>query len=196
MNHRSKRAIKCPNCMLFKNICICNDIQKFGLKMRVTIMMHIKEINRSTNTGKLAKLMLTNSTVVPVGAPDMPAKREDIILPGYENLVLFPIATQNLDANFLSTLKLPVNLIVLDGNYNQAGKMFRSELLDGVKRVRLPFGQKSNYELRHIKGTEKISTIEAIIKAIEIIENGPAVEAIHKIFLQMVHDIQTKMGSY
>ena len=87
--------------MLFKNICICNDIQKFGLKMRVTIMMHIKEINRSTNTGKLAKLMLTNSTVVPVGAPDMPAKREDIILPGYENLVLFPIATQNLDANFL-----------------------------------------------------------------------------------------------
>ena len=182
--------------MLFKNICICNDIQKFGLKMRVTIMMHIKEINRSTNTGKLAKLMLTNSTVVPVGAPDMPAKREDIILPGYENLVLFPIATQNLDANFLSTLKLPVNLIVLDGNYNQAGKMFRSELLDGVKRVRLPFGQKSNYELRHIKGTEKISTIEAIIKAIEIIENGPAVEAIHKIFLQMVHDIPTTMGSY
>ena len=159
-------------------------------------MMHIKEINRSTNTGKLAKLMLSNSSIVPVGAPDMPAKREDIVLSGYDNLVLFPAATQNLGESFLKTLNLPVNLIVLDGNYNQAGKMFRSELLDGVKRVRLPLGQKSNYELRHIRGTERISTIEAIIKSIEIIENGPAVEAIHKIFLQMVHDIQTKMGSY
>jgi DTW domain-containing protein len=182
--------------MLYTNICICSDIQKFDLKMRVTIMMHIKEIKKATNTGKLAKLMLTNSSIVPVGAPDVPAKREDIVLPGYENLILFPAATQNLDRDFLSTLKLPVNLIVLDGNYNQAGKMFRSELLDGVKRVRLPFGQKSNYELRHIKGTEKISTIEAIIKAIEIIEPGPAVEVIHTIFLKMVHDIQTKMGSY
>lgn len=182
--------------MLFTNICICNDIQKFDLKMRVTIMMHIKEINRSSNTGKLAKLMLTNSSIVPVGALDIPAKREDIVLPGYENLILFPAATQNLDHGFLSTLKLPVNLIALDGSYNQAGRMFRSELLDGLKRVRLPLGQKSNYELRHIKGTEKISTIEAIIKSIEIIEPGPAVEAIHTIFLRMVNDIQTKMGSY
>jgi len=196
MNHRSKRAEKCPKCMLFTNICICNKIKIFDLKMRVTMMMHIKEINRSTNTGKLAKLMLSKSSIVPVGAPDIPAKREDIVLPGYDNLVLFPAATQNLDDSFLKTLNLPVNLIVLDGNYNQAGKMFRSELLDGVKRVRLPLGQKSNYELRHIRGTERISTIEAIIKSIEIIEPGPAVEAIHKIFLQMVHDIQTKMGSY
>jgi len=182
--------------MLFTNICICDKIKVFDLKMRVTMMMHIKEINRSTNTGKLAKLMLSNSSIVPVGAPDMPAKREDIVLPGYDNLVLFPAATQNLDESFLKTLNLPVNLIVLDGNYNQAGKMFRSELLDGVKRIRLPLGQKSNYELRHIRGTERISTIEAIIKSIEIIEPGPAVEAIHTIFLQMVNDIQTKMGSY
>jgi len=159
-------------------------------------MMHVKEINRATNTGKLAKLMLSNSSIIPVGDQDKPAKREDIVLPGYENLVLFPSANQNLDNAFLDSLKMPVNLIVLDGNYNQAGKMFRSELLDGVKRVRLPFGQKSNYELRHIKGTEKISTIEAIIKSIEIIEPGPVVEATHTIFLKMVSDIQTKMGSY
>lgn len=196
MNHKRNRAEKCPKCMLFTNICICDKIKVFDLKMRVTLMIHVKEINRATNTGKLAKLMLSNCSIIPVGGQDMPAKRDDIVLPGYENLVLFPSANQNLDNAFLDSLKMPVNLIVLDGNYNQAGKMFRSELLDGVKRVRLPFGQKSNYELRHIKGTEKISTIEAIIKSIEIIEPGPAVEAILNIFLKMVNDIQTKMGSY
>ncbi|HQO09247.1 MAG TPA: tRNA-uridine aminocarboxypropyltransferase [Clostridiales bacterium] len=196
MSHNKHRAEKCPHCRLFKAICICGDIKVYSLRTRVTLMMHVKEVKRATNTGKLASLMLSNSSTVLIGEPDRPAKRDDIVLDGYENLVLYPNATQIIERSFLDTLEKPVNLIVLDGNYNQAGKMFRSEIIEGVKRVRLPAGQKSDYEIRKSRNIERISTIEAIVNAIEIIENGPCVDHIRRIFLKMVNDLQTKTGMF
>ena len=185
---------KCPVCRLFKSICICGDIKKFDLKTRVTLLMHVKEVDRSTNTGKIAELMLTNSKTVIVGAPDGELEQKDIIMDGYENLVLFPHASNVLDGNYVSGLGMPVNLIVPDGNYHQAVKMTRSELLGNLKRVRLPSGQKGEYGLRDSKDPEKVSTIEAVIKALEIIENGPVVAEMNRIFRKMVESFKTHNG--
>jgi len=156
--------------------------------------MHVKELNRSTNTGKIAELMLTNSKTVIVGAPDGELEQKDIILNGYENLVLFPHASNILNDNFISKLDKSVNLIVPDGNYHQAVKMTRSELLSGLKRVRLPSGQKGEYGLRDSKDPEKVSTIEAIIKALDILENGPVVVEMYRIFRKIVDSFKTHNG--
>ncbi|MCG2760829.1 MAG: DTW domain-containing protein [Candidatus Delongbacteria bacterium] len=181
--------------MLFKSICICSKIKKFDLRTKITLLMHIREINKTTNTGKLAKLMLNNCGIAILGRKDIELQPEELIFKDHTNLILFPAASNELNEKFLSTLEKPINLIVLDGNYHQAVKMTRSELLRDIKRVRLPYGQKSSYELRTARDSEKISTIEAIIKAIEIIENGPVVKEMEKIFLKMIDDIKTKMGS-
>lgn len=194
MAHSRRVSRKCPVCRLFKSICICGDIKKFDLKTRVTLLMHVKEVDRSTNTGKIAELMLTNSKTVIVGAPDGELEQKDIIMDGYENLVLFPHASNVLDGNYVSRLGMPVNLIVPDGNYHQAVKMTRSELLGNLKRVRLPSGQKGEYGLRDSKDPEKVSTIEAVIKAIEVIENGPVVAEMNRIFRKMVESFKTHNG--
>ncbi|HXK49152.1 MAG TPA: tRNA-uridine aminocarboxypropyltransferase [Clostridiales bacterium] len=194
MANSGRVSRKCPVCRLFKSICICGDIKKFDLKTRVTLLMHVKEVDRSTNTGKIAELMLTNSKTVIVGAPDGELEQKDIIMDGYENLVLFPHASNVLDGNYVSGLGMPVNLIVPDGNYHQAVKMTRSELLGNLKRVRLPSGQKGEYGLRDSKDPEKVSTIEAVIKALEIIENGPVVAEMNRIFRKMVESFKTHNG--
>ncbi len=194
MTHARHRSEKCPYCRLFRIICICNDIEKFQLGTRITIMMHVKELNRSTNTGKIAALMLTNSKTVIVGAPDGELFQNDILAEGYENLVLFPHASTVLDEKLISALNRPLNLIVPDGNYHQAVKMTRSELLRDIRRIRLPSGQSGEYSLRNSKDKEKVSTIEAIIKAIEIIENGPAAESMYKIFKKMIGGFKSIMG--
>ncbi len=156
--------------------------------------MHVKEFARSTNTGKIAELMLTNSKTVIIGAPNGNVTESDVIMDGYENLVLFPHASNVLDDNFISRLNKPINLIVPDGNYHQAVKMTRSELLAGIKRVRLPSGQKGEYELRDSKDPEKVSTIEAVINAIEILENGLVVNEMYRIFRKIVDSFKTHNG--
>jgi len=192
--HSRKTSKKCPVCRLFESICICGDIVKFDLRTRVTLLLHVKEYGRTTNTGKIATLMLTNSKTVIVGAPEGEIEQKDVTAGGYENLVLFPHASNVLDGTFVSALNRPVNLIVPDGNYHQAVKMTRSELLSGVKRVRLPSGQKGEYGLRDSKDPEKVSTIEAVIKAIEILEKGPVVAEMYRIFRKMVEGFRKYNG--
>jgi len=194
MVHSRRVSKKCPVCRLFKSICICGDVTKFDIKTRVTLLMHVKEIERSTNTGKIAELMLTNSKTVIVGAPDGKLEQSDIISEGYENVVLFPHASNILDDSFISKLDRPLNLIVPDGNYHQAVKMTRSDLLSGIKRVRLPSGQKGEYGLRDSKDPEKVSTIEAVIKALEILGDIQAAEAMTDIFRKMVERFKTHNG--
>ena len=194
MTHRRHKAEKCPVCRLFKSICICPEIKKFDLKTRITLLTHVKEVSKSTNTGKIAQLMLSNCFMPVLGLMDRPLERSDIIFDEYENLVLFPYASNILDKNFISKFDKPLNLIVPDGNYNQAVKMTKSHLLEGVRRVKLPSGQKSSYELRSMKDTEKISTIEAVIYAVEIIESPEAASEMRRVFLNMVKDFKTKIG--
>lgn len=194
MTHRQYKAEKCPVCRLFRSICICGDIVKFDLKTRITLLTHIKEVSKSTNTGKIAHLMLSNCVMPVLGLMDRPLERSDILFDEYENIVLFPYASNVLDKDFISKVTKPVNLIVPDGNYNQAVKMTKSHLLEGVRRVKLPSGQKSSYELRSMKDTEKISTIEAVIYAVEIIESPEAASEMRRVFLNMVKDFKTKIG--
>jgi DTW domain-containing protein len=166
----------------------------YDLKTKITLLIHTKEVNKATNTGKLAELMLSNCRTLIVGALDGELKEADIVSEGYENLILFHSASNVLDSEFLSTITKPVNLIVPDGNYHQAVKMTKSECLKNIRRVKLPLGQAGEYSLRNSKDKEKVSTIEAIIKAVEIIENGPAAEDMYKIFKKMVGGFKSIMG--
>jgi DTW domain-containing protein len=194
MTHARHKSEKCPNCKLYKAICVCSEVKIFDLKTRVTLLIHTKEVNKATNTGKLAQLMLSNCRTLIVGTLDGELREQDIVSEGYENLILFHSASNVLDSEFLSTLTAPVNLIVPDGNYHQAVKMTKSGSLKNIRRVKLPPGQEGEYSLRNSKDKQKVSTIEAIIKAIEIIENGPAAESMYKIFKKMIGGFKSIMG--
>ena len=176
----------CPVCKLYNDICICSEIKEFTLDTRISILMHIKEKRKVSNTGKIADLCLNNSQVIYKGEKNPATDIKDIISEDHINLILYPDATSELNKEFVSKCDKPINLILLDGNYNQAGKMFRlEETLRKAKTVRLPLGQIRKCSLRSPLHQEQISTIEAILNALEIIGDSSANEYMEYLFNEM-----------
>jgi DTW domain-containing protein YfiP len=148
-------------------------LPRLSTRTRLALLIHRFEHRKPTNTGLLAAACLAQSEVHVRGGP------EDAVGPftwaGTEPLFLFPFDDATpLDRVPLSGL--PVTLIVPDGSWRQAFKMYkRIPGLAGVRRVALPPGSPSTYRLRTEMHAAGLSTIEAIARAFGILE-GPAVQ--------------------
>ena len=155
--------------------------------------MHIKEKRKVSNTGKIANLCLSNSQRIYIGEKYPTTDIKDLISEDHINLLLYPDATAELNKELISKFEKPINLIVLDGNYNQAGKMFRSEkILRKAITVRLPLGQIRKCKLRSPLHPEQISTIEAIMNSLEIIGDTKANEYMEYLFNEMTFRLKKR----
>lgn len=96
-----------------------------------------------------------------------------LLIPEYESYVLYP-AEDAIDLETLVTEK-PIQLIVADGNWRQAGKVnLRHPELGHLPRVKISQQNLGAYHLRKEHFSEGFSTLEAIAMALGIIE-GEAV---------------------
>lgn len=178
----------CPICLIHKEICICNIIEKISLKTRITLISYKKELMRITNTGRLVSLCLNNQKIIIKNDINNIYKPEDIISNDYTNLILYPEASQELNSEFIKKLSFPINLIVPDGTWRQTKKIFRSEkLLHTYKRVFLPQTNPADRFLRKPQKEYYFSTFDAISRALGIIENEEV-----SIKLKNVHDEMVK----
>jgi DTW domain-containing protein YfiP len=159
------------------SLCVCTLIPRLVTRTRLLLVIHRAEDRKPTNTGRLAAECLVNSEVVVRGHEE--ADRGPLrILEGSRPILLFPAE----DAVPLSTLAEaidgPVTLIVPDGNWRQASKV--RARVPGLKRVpcaTLPASPErpSVYRLRSEAHAHGLATIEAIARALGILE-GPEVE--------------------
>lgn len=162
-------------------LCVCSIVPELNLSTRVTVLMHWREVTKTTNTGKLASLVLPNSEVRVRGDRNRPMSSEGLVSDDYQSVILFPTAdsrelTPDLVAELTSRGR-PLHLIVTDGNWRQARKVTtRVNVLRDAPRVRLSLGARSEYQLRHSPHQEKLSTFEAIARALGVIE-GPDIQA-------------------
>src|SRR5579872_3788132 len=89
MPPRSHSSDKCARCRIYRPLCLCGDIEPLILDTRVTLYMHWRERLRSTSTGWLACLALSNSEIRLRGARE-PELRAAATAPLMNGLVLFP----------------------------------------------------------------------------------------------------------
>jgi len=176
--------------MLFEDMCICDLVEKITLNTKVTLMLHIKELKRITNTGKLINLTLDNKSIIVNGKKDEVLASDNIVNPDYENLILFPTAGNTLNKEFMSTLNKPINLIVPDGTWRQASKMVRNnrELMK-YKQVKLPSNIMESSERERLRKNitlDRVSTFEAIASALGIIEGKNIKEKMEALYFEMV----------
>ena len=153
---------------------MCRLLPCLSTRTRLALFIHRFEHRKPTNTGLLAAACLARSEVHVRGGP------QDTVGPfawsdGTEPLFLFPFDDATpLDQVPLSGL--PVTLIVPDGSWRQAWKVYkRVPGLARVRRVALPPGPPSAYRLRTEMHAAGLSTIEAIARALGILE-GAAVQ--------------------
>jgi DTW domain-containing protein len=178
-------------------LCICALIEPLATRTRVVVLLHQLERDKPTNTGRLAARCLTNSLIVQserwTGAdddgsatlgkgpregpldpptPEPPPAWREWAAPGSETLLLFPHA----DARPLEDWRgasRPITLVVPDGTWRQAKKARRRIAgLADLPCVTIPAAGPSAYRLRHAARPNRLATIEAIARALQILE-GP-----------------------
>ncbi len=165
-------AHRCPGCEIRRPLCFCALIPQIALRTRVIILMHTCEEVLTTNTARLTAKALTNSEIRIRGRRDERMSFDGLTQPGQISLLLYPSPISvELSPEFASRLSGPVNLIVPDASWRQTKKFVRREPgLVGIPHVRLPPGPLSEYRLRAQQYDQNLCTLEAIARAIGILE--------------------------
>ena len=157
----------CPRCCRPLSHCLCALIPSLDSRTRVLILQHPSEVKHALNTARLAALGLANAELC-VGEvfADLPGWLER---PGYQSCLLFPGEGAQPLASLPSDM--PLQLVVPDGTWRKAAKLLHmNPLLGALPRVTLAEAGVSRYRLRKAPMPGALSTIEAIVQALDSLE--------------------------
>lgn len=172
--------LDCRFCRLHLSLCVCHLMPHHDLPVRITVVMHRREYFKKTNTGHFLPRIFSNCHLLWHGHENrIPFSHEDLLPASHENILLFPAprATE-LSGEFCKNFSRPLNLVIFDGSWRQAGKMVRRvRMLQPVPVVSLPVGQVSRYRLRATKTRDTVCTLEAVARAMGVFAgNAPQQE--------------------
>jgi len=183
---------QCPRCLRPTTHCLCALIPRLDSRTRVLLLQHPSEVNHALNTARLAALGLVNAQLV-VGEvfEDLQALLNP---PGYQPRLLFPAEdAQPLQAYTPSDE--PLLLVVPDGTWRKARKLLHlNPLLVALPRVTLAEGAVSGYRLRKAPGPGALSTVEAIVQALQVLEAPTLFEPLLKPFEALIDGQIAAMG--
>ncbi|VVP74328.1 hypothetical protein PS906_02510 [Pseudomonas fluorescens] len=184
--------VQCPRCLRPQTHCLCPLIPSLDSRTRVLLLQHPSEVNHALNTARLAALGLTNAELI-VGEvfADLPTLLKR---PGYQARLLFPADdAQSMQAYDASDE--PLLLVVPDGTWRKARKMLHlNPLLAALPRVTLAQGAVSRYRVRKAPGPGALSTIEAIVQALQTLEAPASFEPLLKPFEALIEGQIAAMG--
>jgi DTW domain-containing protein YfiP len=153
--------------------CICAQIPRLNLQTKLSLIIHHKELKRTTNSGRLAVAALANSAMIVRGESRERLDLSSLLLPEYETYVLYP-AVDAMDIHEIQPKK-PVHLIVADGNWRQASKVHqRHQELRDLPRVKVRSASQRQYHLRQEHFPDGLSTLEAIALTMGVLEGEEA----------------------
>lgn len=174
----------CPVCFLHLSRCICNLIPSLRLNTKISLVVHFKELKRSTNTGRLAVSALQNSEMRVRGEGTAAMDLSDLLSPQYRSVLFFPMPDAvELTSQFVAQDARPLHLIVPDGNWRQARKVCsRHPELDAIPRVMISTPNTDRYHLRAESTMHGMATLQAIAHALGIIEGEEVRDVLLKLY--------------
>ncbi|WP_223506896.1 tRNA-uridine aminocarboxypropyltransferase [Pseudomonas sp. GL-RE-29] len=184
--------IQCPRCLRPQSHCLCALIPSLDSRTRVLLLQHPSEVSHALNTARLAALGLNNAELI-VGEvfEDLPALLDR---PGFRARLLFPgDDAQPMQA--YADSDEPLLLVVPDGTWRKARKMLHlNPLLAALPRVTLAEGGVSRYRLRKAPAPGALSTVEAIVQALEALEAPATFAPLLKPFEALIEGQIAAMG--
>ena len=161
---------------------MCALIPRIETRTRLVLVIHRAEDRKPTNTGRLATECLVNSEVLVRGHEAHPSP-PFVFDPDSVPVLLFPHEGATSLTRFApsgAASGRPVTLIVPDGTWRQASKVRnRVAGLSDVPCATLPHDAPSTYRLRAEAHPHGLATIEAIARALFILEGARGREVRH-----------------
>lgn len=164
----------CYRCDKPAFMCLCDRIAPVEHETAITILQHPRERSHPFGTARIARLGLRRCEVRVAHGEEVPSlERRRVSVPlSFEpgTAVLYP----RRDAPTLESLPIdrrPSRLVVLDGTWSQAKRLWDDNPeLAALPCVRLAPEAPSRYRIRREPSFEAISTLEAIVLALSILE--------------------------
>ena len=157
----------CYRCFRARAVCLCNLLPNICNRTGVIVLQHPKEVRHPIGTARIARLGLQNVTVS--AAPRRGGLLCDVEFPERAGL-LFP-HTKAAYLDELSPQEFPTCFVVLDGTWSQANALYQSDpRLSKLRHFVLKTEAPSRYRIRKQPAEGCLSTIEALVRALQIVE--------------------------
>ena len=183
---------RCERCLRPVPHCLCPLIPQLNSRTRVLLLQHPSEVNHALNTARLAALGLVNAQLVVGEVFDDLATL--LNPPGYQARLLFPAD----DAQPLQAYApgdQPLLLVVPDGTWRKARKLLHlNPLLAALPRVTLSEVPASRYRLRKAPAADALSTLEAVVHALQTLESPASFDALLRPFDALIEGQIQAMG--
>lgn len=163
--------------------CICSRIPQLTSRAHFLVLRHAKERWRSTNTARIAALALSDTQIVDYGLAGQPPLDHTALASGA--YLLFPGPSPT--APPIPRDMGPVQIVVPDGNWHQAGRLARRLLRSpGVQCFAISNTKRAAHTLRRTKDDRRLSTIEAMAAALDWIGEPENADSLRQIYRRMV----------
>ena len=181
---------RCERCLRPAGHCLCALIPRLDNRTRVLLLQHPSETGHALNTARLAALGLANAELrVGEDFSDLDLSAEDawLLFPGENAIPLAELAAR--------PVTRPRLLVVPDGTWRKARKLLHlNPRLPALPRVVLPAGLTSRYRLRKAPAEGALSTIEAVVEALNALEGAGRFDALCRPFDALIEGQIKAMG--
>ncbi|MCG8292113.1 tRNA-uridine aminocarboxypropyltransferase [Pseudomonas entomophila] len=185
---------RCGRCQRPLAHCLCPLIPRLDSRTRVIVLQHPSETSHALNTARLAALGLVNAELrIGEVFDDLEAL---LATPGYRPALLFPGEGAEVLQAYGYDDNLPLLLIVPDGTWRKARKMlYLNPLLEALPRVTLGDVRPSRYRLRKAPEPGALSTLEAVVQALNVLEAPTDFDALLRPFEALIEGQIEAMGA-
>ncbi|MET0404514.1 MAG: tRNA-uridine aminocarboxypropyltransferase [Cystobacter sp.] len=181
---------RCHRCNLPSQLCLCAEIPRVETRTRLLLLQHGMEARKKSNTGGVAALALVNARLLTYGSPVEPLEVSLLTEPG--TWLLYPDGPRP-----PPDAPAPRQLVVLDASWSQARRMTqRLAVLHTLPRLALPPPEPGMLRLRDPSHPSGMSTLDAIARAVAMLEGPEAaapLERLAALRVQRIADCGTLM---
>ncbi len=176
----------CYRCMRVASMCLCGAFPTCANTTQIHVLQHDRERRHAFGTVRLLKIVLENIAVHRITATGGVEVPKPANFPDDAG-VLYP-GPGSLDLEVLRPGERPKKLVVIDGTWSQAHRMYRdSPWLQKLPRYSLNPVEPSRYRIRKEPRHECLSTLESTAMALRMIEpETPGIDNLLHCFERMV----------
>lgn len=180
---------RCKTCWIKDEYCICGTIETVHTPFAISIIRHVREAFKTTNTARIAQLALPAVRIFDYGAQGEGFDASALVEPG--TFLLFPTKEP-------TTVRPEAvrRLLVVDGTWGQARTMVkRIPGLLGLPKISVASNHLAALRLRSMPFPGGLTTLEALAAAVGLLEGEEKARRLHEIHDRFVSRVLKARGT-
>lgn len=160
---RAESRGQCPRCRRPWVVCYCSQLQAITNRWPVCIFQHPRESGHALGTARIAHLGLSDCDLRVLDGP-VSLQPDDILI--YPGATSRPLGERAVSA--------PGRLLFVDASWRKSRRVLHEQrALADLPRYHLEPGAPSRYRIRREPAPGFLSTLEAVVLALETVERAP-----------------------